>query len=906
MVANYTILQPVDLYYGTGTKNNTPTTLMLPGDNKGHVWTIPMLSQGMPADITETVTANGYFQRADGNVVLCPGTVTGNVVTVTLLQACYAIEGNMLGVVRVTNATTGMITTLCEANFRVSKALNGEIIDPGEVIPDIDNLLAQIAAMEAATAAANTAASNANKAMETLPNILIGSAASPNWVQGSIRPTDGANMSSATRVRSGYILPNICMKIDLPDGMKAYTYRYTDAAYTSWISDSGSGWFTGSMIMPGDGTYYKIVLGYTSDAEINVSAVSDVVVTLYDFTDTTLTMSGKAADAAATASAISGVQTTLQNLITANTAAIAPAFSTGTAYNAGDYVYYNGTLYRFAADHAAGAWIGTDAVEAAVGWDVSNLEDSLAYGIASSGTLPLNRVISGYVDPSGGYHTDSHYSSYEYLLNTGKCLSVTATGANSGVSSKAISLISFFDASNVGTGSNPVASGDTSIRTGSATIPQNAAKVLVTVGKDYVTAHGVPSVSFEQLTNVNDIISQLDETVTRLDDEIAALSVAESVEDYLNLGLTRIELNFEQGTINDQGDVDATTRIRQVGYLELINDILVVCDAGYQAAIRWYEYNGETYTDKGGSSAFTNPLETTRNLIDGTHVRVVIKKEDGSDIVPDEISHVHILGFNAGVNAYLQNDAFHNVCHRGFSVVAPENTIPAFALARRLGFRYVESDVQFTSDGVPVILHDRSISRTSNGTGNIDELPFSQVRTYDFGSWKNPIYAGTQIPTFDEFLKWCKRSGAAPYIEIKTDVTVTQAQMSELVGLVVDNGMRDHCTWISFGIDALGYIHNADAKARIGYLVRNRITAQNVTDLKALQGENEVFFLCHSTNHNFDTTTLSLATSEKIKVEVTIVDTDALFNAMDARFSGNVTNGYPTDRKMWEAANGTV
>lgn len=168
MVANYTILQPVDLYYGTGTKNNTPTTLMLPGDNKGHVWTIPMLSQGMPADITETLTANGYFQRADGNVVLCPGTVTGNVVTVTLLQACYAIEGNMLGVVRVTNATTGMITTLCEANFRVSKALNNEIIDPGEVIPDIDNLLAQIAAMEAATEAANAAAANATRYVNEL------------------------------------------------------------------------------------------------------------------------------------------------------------------------------------------------------------------------------------------------------------------------------------------------------------------------------------------------------------------------------------------------------------------------------------------------------------------------------------------------------------------------------------------------------------------------------------------------------------------------------------------------------------------------------------------------------------------------------------------------------------------
>ena len=87
------------------------------------------------------------------------------------------------------------------------------------------------------------------------------------------------------------------------------------------------------------------------------------------------------------------------------------------------------------------------------------------------------------------------------------------------------------------------------------------------------------------------------------------------------------------------------------------------------------------------------------------------------------------------------------VNHRGYSTVAPENTLPAYVLSRKMGFQYAECDVSFTSDGVPVLLHDSTIDRTSDGSGSIGSLTLEEVRQYDFGSWKGEQYAGTKIPT---------------------------------------------------------------------------------------------------------------------------------------------------------------
>ena len=185
-----------------------------------------------------------------------------------------------------------------------------------------------------------------------------------------------------------------------------------------------------------------------------------------------------------------------------------------------------------------------------------------------------------------------------------------------------------------------------------------------------------------------------------------------------------------------------------------------------------------------------------------------------------------------------------NIAHRGYSSVAPENTLPAYILARELGYLYAECDVAFTKDGVAVLLHDETIERTSNGEGYIYELTYEELLQYDFGSWKNSEYAGTKIPTFEEFIILCKEIGLHPYIEIKNDenYTYTEEQVQNLVNIVKKHGMEDDCTWISFNLTYLEYVKNTDSTARLGYVSSKTITQSMVNSVLALEtGENEVF-----------------------------------------------------------------
>lgn len=210
-------------------------------------------------------------------------------------------------------------------------------------------------------------------------------------------------------------------------------------------------------------------------------------------------------------------------------------------------------------------------------------------------------------------------------------------------------------------------------------------------------------------------------------------------------------------------------------------------------------------------------------------------------------SIIPISGGSTTVTA-IQSSEFDRVvkgiAHRGYSVTAPENTLPAFKLAKENGFFYVETDVQFTSDGVPVCIHDGSINSVSDGTGNIWELTFEQVRQYDFGSWKSAEYAGTKIPSFEEFITLCRDLALHPYIEIKAAGT-TQAQAKMLMDMVDAVGMKGKVTWISFYHAKLAYFIDLDPTARIGVLAHavTASTAQGYisTATGLSTGKNEVF-----------------------------------------------------------------
>lgn len=220
------------------------------------------------------------------------------------------------------------------------------------------------------------------------------------------------------------------------------------------------------------------------------------------------------------------------------------------------------------------------------------------------------------------------------------------------------------------------------------------------------------------------------------------------------------------------------------------------------------------------------------------------------------------------------------VAHRGFSAAAPENTLPAYRLAKRRGFDYAECDVSFTSNGAAVLLHDSTVDRTSNGSGNIASLTYGEVKALDFGSWKGEEYIGTTIPTFEEFLALCRAIGLKPYVEVKTG---TEQQVKGLVDAVIRYGLRDKTTWISFSASCLDYIKDADDKARLGYVV-DTIDEGTIATAQSLQtGKNEVFIDCSAGNAAAG---VDLCITARIPLEVWTVNDEATVKNLPDYVSG--------------------
>ena len=124
------------------------------------------------------------------------------------------------------------------------------------------------------------------------------------------------------------------------------------------------------------------------------------------------------------------------------------------------------------------------------------------------------------------------------------------------------------------------------------------------------------------------------------------------------------------------------------------------------------------------------------------------------------------------------------IAHRGEHMQRPENTMPAFEEAIRLGADYFELDVRTTADGKLVLSHDATVDRCTNGKGEVAKMTFDEVRALDAGIRKAPEFAGTKVPTFDEALELA-RGKIGVYVDVK------QVSAKELVRHIEEHGMVD-------------------------------------------------------------------------------------------------------------------
>ena len=127
--------------------------------------------------------------------------------------------------------------------------------------------------------------------------------------------------------------------------------------------------------------------------------------------------------------------------------------------------------------------------------------------------------------------------------------------------------------------------------------------------------------------------------------------------------------------------------------------------------------------------------------------------------------------------------------------------MPAFEQALLTRAAFVETDVRLTRDEVPVLIHDATLDRTTDGRGRIAEHTLAELRALDAGSWHDPRYAGTGIPTLDELLAFLAPTDMNALLELKGAWTAGQA--SALVDLVERHGLSDRVVLQSFTTSTL-------------------------------------------------------------------------------------------------------
>lgn len=259
--------------------------------------------------------------------------------------------------------------------------------------------------------------------------------------------------------------------------------------------------------------------------------------------------------------------------------------------------------------------------------------------------------------------------------------------------------------------------------------------------------------------------------------------------------------------------------------------------------------------------------------------------------------------YSIGIDAIKNKTIIHAINHRGFSRTAPENTAPAFKLSKWYGFEYVECDVNFTSDNVPVLIHDYELNRTArNADGTelsstimINDITYEQALTYDFGIWKSVDYAGTKILSFDDFVGLCKKLGIKPYVEIK-GAGLSQSNVWNLVDIAKSYQMQNEIVWVSFYANVLSYILERDQFARIGYVVNN-ITTDVITTVQGLStNDNDIFI----DSGSYTDAEITLCKNAGIPLEVWTLNTDTAILSLDKYITGVTSDAYNANSLLYE------
>ncbi|MFH5187366.1 glycerophosphodiester phosphodiesterase family protein [Paenibacillus sp. TAB 01] len=161
------------------------------------------------------------------------------------------------------------------------------------------------------------------------------------------------------------------------------------------------------------------------------------------------------------------------------------------------------------------------------------------------------------------------------------------------------------------------------------------------------------------------------------------------------------------------------------------------------------------------------------------------------------------------IDKLVNNPALIVAGHRGWKSAYPENTLLGFQQALELGVDMLEFDLRFSKDRVVVVIHDATVDRTTNGSGNVGDYTVEELKRLDAGGWFGKAFEGLKIPTFEEL---CELLAAYPDVLLNVEVKPSpdaKEVVDAAVTMLDKYGYLPRCVFTCFDAETLAYMHDA-------------------------------------------------------------------------------------------------
>lgn len=462
--------------------------------------------------------------------------------------------------------------------------------------------------------------------------------------------------------------------------------------------------------------------------------------------------------------------------------AIASVYDNTKTYDVGDYVIYNNDLYRcITAITTAESWTAAHWAAAVLGDDVADLKSAIQKdeGITkTSGILapPFERGNITYTTTGWGTYTNSNSrvrvpSGSEVELNGGDIIYCDS------------SIVAYYS----GTADNT----KWTVRgwfTGQIVVPFS--------GKYSFLLRKQPESTITDITDVTSKFAIFSGGMSNIFYDTSNFVNIIGLENAIN----RSYIKYSTGEEVFTGSNIFTRKFSNPVFKRL--KVFCTSSDAVPAAIGFYSTTtAESASYISGVNFNNNPANGSWYMADvpgNCKLVTVTSRSDGNPVII--LANAEILPDKI-VESYYNKPSFfipakpRIVKHGGDSVIAPENSLPLFNLAGRSGYWGIETDIRQTSDNVLVCMHDATIDRTTTGTGAVASMTYEDLQNYtiDVGDYTEYTTEELRVPTFEEYLRVCRKYGCVAIIEL-----YDLGYGTRVIDTIKKMGMEDSCVILSF------------------------------------------------------------------------------------------------------------